>query len=108
MQGHLPKEHEKLFRKFNRVASRVAEVESYILRKFYTKYIGTIDRDKIMETSWKFIRDCLVIVGIRDIFLDWPKYENYMTYTVEGATYQEKMDFLQWLDMYRNFKIDWI
>ena len=107
-RDNVPKEHEKFFRKFNRVSSRLAEVESYILRKFYTKYIGTIERETIMETSWKFIRECCVIVGIRDIFLDWPKYENSMTYSVDGATFHEKIDFLQWLDMYRNFKCDWI
>ena len=108
VQDYIPKGHEKNFRKFNRITSRVAEVESYILRKFYTKYIGTIDRNRIIELSWKFIRDCLVIVSIRDISLDWPKYENSTTYDVNGATYSGKMDFSQWLDMYRNFKIDWV
>ena len=107
-QNHIPEDHDKKFRKFNKIASRIAEAESYILRNFYNKYIGTIDKSKILKTSWKFMRDYLLIISIKDIDLDWFKYENPETYDIRGGAHFNEINFSRWLDLYQNFKCDWI
>ena len=93
--------------KANRAMKRMHDIESYILRRFYEENIADIDYDKFIETGWKFMRDYLIIVGIADVSLDWPKYENNWKYRTNGGLNNE-IDFSRWLDLYRNFKVDWV
>ena len=95
----------KLF-KLNKAMKRIYWPESYIMRKFHEKYIAPIDTTKLFEMSWKFTVDYLILVDFATIQLDWPKRE--------AERYKAKFNyhgqdaFVRWLDMYRNFKIDWV
>ena len=100
--NHIPKKNSKLIRKINSVMRRIHEVEIHIMRKFYEENIAAIDYDKFLETGWKLMRDYLVIAGVSDIRLDWPKYEDAWAYNVDGV-FPNKIDFARWLDLYRNF-----
>ena len=95
----------KLF-KLNRMLNRVWWPETYLNRTFYEKYIAPVDPTKLFETSWKFIADYLIFVDFNTLQLDWPKYEK-MRYNPKFA-YGGQDAFARWLDMYRNFKIDWV
>lgn len=103
--NHVPPKSSKLFRKINNIGHRLYEVEAYILKNFYERNIAPIDRNKFIETGWKFMREYLVIVGIADIFLDWPKYELYIAHSFDSFI-TNGINFSRWLDLYRNFNID--
>ena len=94
-------------RKFNKVKSRAYFADTCLARSFYEKYIAPIDDTKIFETDWKFTADYLILIDFDMIHLDWPKYEN-MRYKTEFLYGVYNNAFERWLDMYRNFKIDWI
>ena len=94
-------------RKFNKVMSRVRLPEIHLTRTFYEKYIAPVDDTKIFETSWKFAVDYLIFVDFDTIQLDWPKYED-KRYKTEFLCDFHSNAFARWLDMYRNFKIDWV
>lgn len=98
----VPSVSTKTLRKYNRLYQRIHEVETHILKTFYEENIGAIDYDKFLETGWKFMRDYLVIVGVSEIRLDWPKYEENSNYSVDGW-FSNEIDFARWLDLYRNF-----
>ena len=85
---------------------RFCSSEDYIVKNFYRKCIAPIDDTKLLETSWKFIVDYTVLVDENTLFLDWAKYED-MRYNVK-FDFEDASAFSQWLDMYRNFKIDWV
>ncbi len=97
------KQSHKLF-KYNKMLSRFCNPEIYITRTFYKKYIAPIDESKLLETSWKFIRDYVILVDSNSLLFDWCKYE-HSRYKIDEST---KLAFSRWLDMYRNFKIDWV
>lgn len=107
-KNYIPPRRDKLIRQINGISRRIHEVETHILKTFYEENIGTIDYDKFLETGWKFMRDYLVIVGLQEISLDWPKYETLWNYSVDGGLHANEIDFARWLDLYRNFKLDWI
>ena len=86
--------------------SRIYWAEMYLTRTFYEKYIAPVDETKLYETSWKFTADYLILVDFDTIKLDWPKYER-MRYNLKLG-YGDEFVFARWLDMYRNFKIDWV
>ena len=92
--------------KLNKMMSRIYWAEMYLTRTFYEKYIAPVDETKLYETSWKFTADYLILVDFDTIKLDWPKYER-MRYNLKLG-YGDEFVFARWLDMYRNFKIDWV
>ena len=92
--------------KLNRAMNRIYWPEVYITRTFYEKYIAPIDATKLFETSWKFTVDYLILIDFEAIQLDWPKYEQ-MRYKPKFE-YGYQFAFARWLDMYKNFKIDWV
>ena len=96
----------KLF-KLNKMMNRIYWAEMYLTRTFYEKYIAPIDETKLYETSWKFTADYLILIDFDTIHLDWPKYEN-RRYNPEFVQGFYSNAFSRWLDMYRNFKIDWV
>ncbi len=85
--------------------NRIYWAEMYLMRTFYEEYIAPIDTDKLLETGWKFTADYLILVDANEILFDWPKYE-YSRYNLRHIAGQ--FHFGRWLDMYRNFKIDWV
>ena len=100
-------EQSSRLRKFNKVMSRVRLPEIHLTRTFYEKYIAPVDDTKIYETSWKFAVDYLILVDFDTLQLDWPKYED-KRYKPEFLSDFHGNAFARWLDMYRNFKIDWV
>ena len=100
-------EQSSRLRKFNKVMSRVRLPEIHLTRTFYEKYIAPVDDTKIYETSWKFAVDYLIFVDFDTLQLDWPKYED-KRYKPEFLSDFHGNAFARWLDMYRNFKIDWV
>ena len=95
----------KLF-KLNKTMNRIYWAEMYLMRTFYEKYIAPVDATKLFETSWKFTADYLILIDFDAIQLDWPKYED-KRYSAKFS-YDSQFTFGRWLDMYRNFKIDWV
>ena len=95
----------KLF-KLNRAMNRIYWPEVYLMRTFYEKYIAPVDVSKLFETSWKFTADYLILIDFETVHLDWSKYES-MRYH-QNFAYISQCAFARWLDMYRNFKIDWV
>lgn len=92
--------------KLNKMMNRIYWAEMYIARTFYEKYIAPVDATKLYETSWKFTVDYLILIDFDTIKLDWQKYE-HMRYMPKFG-YDDEFAFARWLDMYRNFKIDWV
>ena len=92
--------------KFNRMISRFCSPEDYIVKNFYRKFIAPIDNSKLLETSWKFIVDYTVLTDEETLLIDWVKYES-IRYKVK-FNFENESAFARWLDMYRNFKIDWV
>ena len=76
------------------------------MQRYVVKFKNIFDVTKLFETSWKFAVDYLILVDFDTLQLDWPKYES-MRYKTEFA-YGDQSTFVRWLDMYRNFKIDWV
>ena len=95
----------KLF-KLNKMMNRIYWPEVYISRTFYEKYIAPVDSTKLFETSWKFAVNYLILIDFDTINFDWPKYEE-QRYKPKFKYYGQSA-FARWLDMYRNFKIDWV
>ncbi len=96
-------------KKFNSIMSRWVSPEIYIMKTFHEKYIAPIDKTKLLETAFKFIHDYILIIGNRPGMLDWPKYENQRYNSGDYYAIDEvNVSFSRWLDMYRNFKIDWV
>ena len=93
-------------KKFNKMMSRWWFAEVYIARNFHEKYIAPIDETKLLETSLKFTADYLILVGGNEIFLDWAKYETLRYKAM--FDFEEPNIFSYWLELYRNFKIDWV
>ena len=100
-------EQSEKLRRLNKVKSRIYLPEICLTRTFYEKYIAPVDENKIYEESWKFTSDYLILIDFDTIHLDWPKYEN-MRYKSESKYGVYNNAFERWLDMYRNFKIDWV
>ena len=92
--------------KLNRMMDRFYWPEMYIARSFYEKHIAPVDPTKLFETSWKFAVDYSILVDYNTIQLDWPKYEKDR-YSLDNY-FGNGGAFARWLDMYRNFKIDWV
>ena len=101
----ITEQNHKLY-KLNKLMNRNAAPEVYLTRTFYEKYIASVDPTKLYETSWKFMVDYLILIDFDMIKLDWPKYE-HMRYS-HGFCYGKHNAFAWWLDMYNNFKIDWV
>ena len=95
----------KLFN-LNKAYNRIWWPETYIMRTFYEKNIAPVDETKLFETHWKFTADYLILVDFGTLQLDWPKYE-WQRYKIK-FNYHGQDAFVRWLDMYRNFKIDWV
>ena len=91
---------------FNKMMRRFCSSEDYIVKNFYRKCITPIDETKLLETSWKFIVDYIVLIDESLLLLDWAKYE-FMRYKIK-FDFEDSSAFAYWLDMYRNFKIDWV
>ena len=96
----------KWLSKFNKLKSRIYLPEICIFRSFYEKYIAPVDDSKLFETNWKFTADYLILIDFESVHLDWSKYE-FMRYN-QKFNYGGQGVFSRWLDMYRNFKIDWV
>ena len=107
MYNYIVKDNAAIVHKINRPANRIMEVEAWLWLNFYEHYIDKLDRTKLLETSQKFMRDYLVIVGVAEVSLDWSKYEDNSAYNVDGW-HSNQIDFSRWLDLYRNFKVDWV
>ena len=93
-------------RKLNRIVYRLCIPEVYIARTFHEKYIGPVDPEKALEINWAFTRDYLILVDYDAILFDWFKYE-FRRYTYDIYT-KGQHAFARWLDMYNNFKCDWL
>lgn len=91
-------------RKFNRVINKFVYTDSFWMKNFYRNHIAPIDETTLLETWWKFIREYLIFADIGSVIFDWSKNEDQRRYGIvmEGA------DFSQWLDLYRNFNVDWL
>ena len=107
MLNFVPPIATKKLLKANRAMKRMHDIESYIMRTFYEENIGAIDYDKFIETGWKFMREYLVLIGLDDVRLDWPKYETTWKYRTAGWLVND-IGYSRWLDLYRNFKVDWV
>ena len=93
--------------KFNKMIKRFCSAEDYVAKNFYRNCIASIDENKLLETSWKFIVDYILLVDDNNLLLDWNKYEN-IRYKTRFDFEEDSSAFARWLDMYRNFKIDWV
>ena len=102
---NLVTEQSRKLLKFNRMMNQIVIAETYIAKTFYEEFVAPIDTDKLLETSWKFAADYLILINSENILFDWPKYE-HARYNLKHFAGQ--FDFARWLDMYRNFKIDWV
>ena len=98
-------QNHKLY-KLNKMINRWSWAEVYIARTFYEKHIAPIDENKLLETNWKFIHDYLILIDLEAILWDWAKYEDRRY--VYSYFNESNFAFGHWLDMYRNFKIDWV
>ena len=92
--------------KLKRWARRLCLPEIYISRTFYKENIAPIDEKKLPETSWMFAKDYLILIDPEAILIDWPKYKNRRYQILKNPGSQSA--FSRWLDMYRNFKMDWV
>lgn len=78
--------------------------ENFIVRTFYENYIKPIDPSILLQTYWKFIRDCIVIIEKSDIYFDWLKYNDARSWFTGNNYYIKSIDFARWLDIYLNYK----
>ena len=92
--------------KIKRLARKFCFPEMYITKTFYKLNIAPIDESKISETSWKFAAEYLILIDGESILFDFPKYE-ISRYGVMNSI-SNHSTFSRWLDLYRNFKIDWV
>ena len=85
--------------------------EVVIAKNFYRKFIAPVNPENLLEDYWKFFRDYLISADENDLILDWQKY--YFDNTVQvGGCYSirhaydtnERIDFINWLDLYMNYK----
>ena len=100
----VPTAPSRKLRNFNIMMDHFATPEMYISKRFYQKYIAPIDPSKLLETYWKFLHDYIVPVDGETIKFDWFKYETAWRY----ETLTSKFDHASWLNLYLNFKIDWV
>lgn len=97
-------DHRRKLRKFNRFMNTFVNTDVFWMKSFYRKHIASLDETPVLETWWKFVKEYLVFVDPASVVFDWPKYEDHRSFnTVTKGT-----DFSQWLDLYRNFNVDWI
>ena len=92
--------------KVKRWARKFCFPEMYISKTFYKLHIAPIDESKLPETSYKFAAEYLILIDVESILLDWPKYEHHRYKALTNLGRHSA--FSRWLDMYRNFKIDWV
>ena len=97
-------EHRKKLRKFNRIMTVFVNTDVFWMKDFYRRHFAPLDKTTLLETWWKFTQNYLIFVDPGSVIFDWPKYEDHRRYT----TVVKGTDFSQWLDLYRNFKADWI
>ena len=79
------------------------------MKSFYRTHIAPIEADRFLETYYEFLRDYLLVADEETLLLDWPKYERYryeMNSCLQSFWWQGGMDHSQWLDLYRNFRLD--
>ena len=93
--------HRRRIKKFNAMINKFVDADMFWMKNFYRKHIAPLDETKLLETWWKFIRDYLLFVDGNALAFDWLKHEHHRY----NATYDgiNGTDFLQWLDLYRNF-----
>lgn len=107
----IPNEKKRV--KYNLFMDRMENIsaEVVIAKNFYRKFFAPIEPENLLEDYWKFFRDCLVSANEEDLLLDWQKY--YFDNTVQvGGCYSirhaydtnERMDYINWLDLYLNYK----
>ena len=83
--------------------------EIFILRSFYKKHIESLNPAKALQTYLKFLRDYLIVVEKNDLLFDWPKYSTNQPPTIAYGVdfnYEESMTYIDWLDVYLNYKDD--
>ena len=105
LNWEFPNEQNAKLKMFNKMISRWIPPEIFIMKTFCQKYIMPIDETKLLETSLVFMRNCLILLDSSVIFFDWFKYEN-QRYYYDNLNWQSS--FNHWLDIYKNFKVDWI
>lgn len=91
----------------NKMASRWSGSEKYISQTFYKINIAPVDETKLLETTWKFIQDYLILIDWGSILFDWPKYESRHSYEINAYS-GGRTDFSRWLDIYRHLNISWL
>ena len=91
-------------KKFNLMLAPFYKPISLLQVDFYQRYIAPIDKTTLLENWWKFFREYWLLVDVETVIFDWIKYEDRCRYTVilEGTR------FSQWLELYRNFNVDWV
>lgn len=89
-------------RNFNIMMDKLYPAEVFISKSFYDLYIEPIEPDKLLQTYWKYLRDCLIIVDREQLLLHWQKYPD-RRYLAENY-YNHEIDHARWLDMYFNYK----
>ena len=107
LNWEFPTEQTPKLKMFNKMMNRWVPPEIFIMKTFCQKYIMPVDETKLLEISLKFIRDCLILLESSAILFDWSKYEGNDRYCVlNNVNWQSS--FNHWLDVYQNFKADWI
>ena len=95
-------------RNYNKMMSKVAYNEMFIVESFYRNAIGAIEPEKILQQYWRFMRDYAIICDEAALLVDWPKYTDNRRYAIPtfyDSRYEEgRIDFTRWLDIYLNYK----
>ena len=91
-------------RNFNIMMDKLYPAEVFISKSFYNLYIEPIEPARLLQTYWKYLRDCLIIVDYDSLLMHWEKY-SYRRYFAENFYYHE-IDHARWLDIYFNYRDD--
>ena len=88
--------------KVKRWAQKFCFPEMYISKTFYKQHIAPIDETNLLETSWKFAAEYLILIDVEAILIDWPKYEKHRYKALTNLGRHSA--FSRWLDMYGKFQ----
>ena len=97
-------EHGAKLKKFNKIMNRFVNTDIFWLKNFYRNHIAPLDETRLLETWWRFMQQYLLLVDMDSVAFDWAKYEDHRRYCDEATG----TDFSQWLELCRNFNVDWV
>ena len=102
----------KKLKNYNLMMNHFEVPEIYIVKTLYKMHIAPIKAEKLLETYWKFLHDYLIIADENTLVFEWFKLDivrfNFQSCYTRINVVSGNMDHACWLDIYRNFKIDWI